>query len=131
MTLRALPLLVVALAAPCSEDRVAVLEGQKRELLEATVEKQAFWAEVERRGSATRRVQELRSEASGLEQELAGLGPRAAAVEASLAQARDTNQRAQEVLDELRRRAEEETLPVRELEATLARWRTGEPEAGR
>lgn len=131
MLLRALPLVALAAlpAGLCGEDRVAILEQQKRELLEATVEKRAFWAEVERKGAAAKRLRELQEELGPLQQELAALEPAAAPYDAAIAQAVDVNRRAEEVLAELRKRQRELAAQEDELEAVLARFDAGRAEA--
>jgi hypothetical protein len=133
MLARALPLLALALAAPLcgGEDPVAVLEEQKRELLAGTVEKKEFWAQVERKGAAAKRLQQLEGERAALEQELAGVEARRAGLEPGIGRAQEVNQRAGDVEAEIARRQEELDGHIRELESTLARWRAaGAPEGG-
>jgi hypothetical protein len=132
MVLRALPLAALMLAAGLcgGEDPVAVLEGQKRELLASTVEKKEFWAQVERKGAAAKRLQELEPQRVELQQELASLEARRAAIEPSLSQAREVNRRADEVMAEIVRRETELAGRTRELEATLERFDAGRPAEG-
>lgn len=131
MWLRAVPLLAVTLAAPLcgGEDPVAVLEKQKQQLLETTVEKKEFWAQVERKGAAAPRLKALREEAASIQAELAALEARRAASEPSLAAAQDVNGRAEAVKAEIGRREAELAEALRGLEATLDRWKSaGAPE---
>ena len=130
LPLRALPLVALAAlpAGLCGEDRVAILEKQKQEFLATTVEKKDFWAHVERKGAAAKRLRELDEELGTLQQELAGLDPGTAQGEAAIAQAADVNRRAEEVLAELRRREDEVAGKNRELEKVLAGWNAGRAE---
>ncbi len=130
--LRVVPLAALALAAGLcgGEDPVAMLEGQKRELLAATVEKREFWGQVERKGAATKRLRELEARRAELEPELAGAEARRAAVEPSVAQAREVNQRAEEVKAEIARREDDLAARMRDLEGTLERFDAGRPAGG-
>jgi len=132
MLLRAVPLAAVLLAAPIcgGEDPVAVLEAQKRELLETTVEKKAFWAEVERKGAAAKRLAALRDEEAAIRAEHAALAARGAGVEPSLASAQEINARAEEAQAELARREAELAEALRALEATLAGWQSARGPGG-
>lgn len=125
MLLRALPLAAVMLVAPLcgGEDPVAVLERQKEELLETTVEKKEFWAQVERKGEAAKRLKALREEQATIQAELAVLEARRAAAEPSLASAREVNGRAEAVKAEVEEREAELDAALRELEAMLGRWK--------
>jgi hypothetical protein len=134
MPLRALPLAVLVIAASAcgGEDPVATLERQKRELLEATVEKREFWAQVERKGAAARAARAVEDERVELEGRLAALEARNAGLEPALAEAREVNARAEEVEAEIRRREAELAAKIREAEATLGRWEAASaPEAPR
>jgi hypothetical protein len=130
--LRNLPLAALLLAARiCSgEDSVALLESRKQELLATTVEKKEFWAEVERKGGAAKRLKALRDEEADLRAELAALEARRASVEPSLASAREINGRAAEVKAELARREAELAEALRALEATLAGWQSARAAGG-
>lgn len=132
MFLRALPLVALAAlpAGLCGEDRVAILEAQKQEILATTVEKKAFWSEVERKGAASKRLREVQEELGTLQQELAALDPATAPYEAAIAQAADVNRRAEEVLAELRKRQGELVAKSRELEGVLATFNAGRRGAG-
>ena len=126
LRLAAVPLLAFTLfARMCgSDERVAALETQKRELLESTVEKKEFWAQVERKGAAAKKRRELEDERIALEQALADADARRAAAEPPLAPAREINARAEAVKAELLRREEEAAAHLRELEAKLDGWKT-------
>jgi chromosome segregation ATPase len=123
--IRALPLAAVVLAARLcgGEDPVAVLEARKQELLASTVEKPAFWAEVERKGAAAKRLRELEQERLALQQQLGELDARRAGLEPSLAPAREVNGRAEEVKAEILRREQELGTRISELESTLEGWK--------
>jgi len=132
MLLRALPLAALALSAGLcgGEDPVAVLEARKQEVLATTVEKKEFWAQVERKGALAKRRQQLEEEEASLGRQLAELEARRAALAPGLAPAREVNQRAEEVKGEVLRREEELAERIRELEETLARWKSAAAEAG-
>jgi hypothetical protein len=130
--LRALPLVALAAlpATLCGEDRVAILEQRKRELLAATVEKKEFWAQVERKGAAAKRLRELQEELGTAQQELAPLQPAAGPYEAAIAQAAEVNRRAEEVVAELRKREAELASKQTELEGVLAKFDAGRSGSG-
>ena len=132
MRLRALPLVALAAfpANLCGEDRVAILEQQKRELLEKTVEKKAFWAQVERKGAAAKELRALQEELATLEQEAAALDPATAPYEAAIAQAADVNRRADDVIAELRNRQDALAAKQSQLEEVLAKFNAGRGAAG-
>jgi seryl-tRNA synthetase len=132
MILRAVPLAALALAAGLcgGEDRVAVLEQQKQELLATTVEKKAFWAEVERKGAATKRVRELDDERTGLVAELGQLEARRASVEPAVAQAEEVNARAEAVKAEIEGREAELNGKIAELEGVLSGWKAASSSSG-
>jgi hypothetical protein len=132
MALRLVPIVGLALAAGLcgGEDRVALLEARRRELLASTVEKKEFWTQVERKGAAAKRLRELEGQRADLEQESVALEARHAAVEPALAQARDVNGRAQAAEAELLAREEELAGRIRAAEETLARFAAGRPAEG-
>jgi hypothetical protein len=123
--LRSVPLVALVLAAGLcgGEDPVAVLEARKQELLAATVEKREFWAQVERKGEAAKRLKELEDERLALQQQLAAEEARRASLEPNLAPAREVNQRAEEVKAEILRRDAELGARNAELETTLEGWK--------
>jgi SMC interacting uncharacterized protein involved in chromosome segregation len=123
--IKALPLAALALAAGLcgGEDPVAVLEGQKQELLASTVEKKEFWAQVERKGASAKRLKELEGERLELEQELGAVEARRAGLAPSVEPAREVNRRAEEVKAEILRREEEIGAAIGELERTLDGWK--------
>jgi chromosome segregation ATPase len=131
--LRALPLAALALAAGlcAGEDPVVVLERQKQEILATTVEKKAFWAEVERKGAAAKRLRELEDERAGLVGELGDLGARRASVDPAVAQAEEVNSRAEAVKEEIGGREAELRKKIAELESVLSGWKAASSPGGR
>ena len=120
-------LLALALGA-CGEDPVPGLRARRAALLESTVEKERFWAEVERKGRATGARRELEGERAALLGRDGALAARAAQIEEARARAVEVNARADDVRAEVAARADEEEAAVRALEETLGAWSVPLPE---
>ena len=122
--LAALVLLPVCVGA-CSgnEEARVVLEKRRAELLATTVERDAFWKQVERKGKALS-AKKLEDQAIA---EAAARIPvaeqRTLQAETATAEARSVNDQADEVLSNAQQRRDELRAEVQALDQKLARWR--------
>jgi hypothetical protein len=125
MLLRAIPLAAIVLAAPLcgGEDRVALLEDQKAELLATTVEKKEFWAQIERKGAVAKEMRKLEDELAALSAEVAVQEARRDAVAPPMAEALAVNGRAEAVKAEIDAREAALADAIDALEEKLAAWK--------
>lgn len=124
------PLLLLALLASpgCGEDPVPALQARKAELLETTVAKEEFWAQVERKGIATKQVRDLEKELEKLRGEEQQLHARLVALDEAVGRAREVNERAATVVADVDARLVAVEGERAELEATLVGWGVEPPE---
>jgi chromosome segregation ATPase len=129
-----LGVVVLSLCGGCGEDPVPKLQHEKQALLDATVPREEFWSEVERKGA-------LLKEQRAADAERAETNTRADAVRAetepvatALAQARQVNAQTEAALaqdrEELARLEREVAARQATLDGFAARGSTGAAEGG-
>jgi hypothetical protein len=113
----------------CGPDPMIALEAERAELLESTVEKGRFWAEVERKGAAEQALRALETDRTRQMRELAQLDGRLTQLVDAVARAEEINATAQELLESTDAQRAELEAEVARLEQTLVRWGAPLPES--